>query len=83
MLTVDPTLFQETSNANDGKLRRERPKFVNKSPLIFSLNFAFFSVLFSSFSYSHPLLYFCRMFYKNIDKYLYLLGFFKKIKVRL
>ena len=50
MLTFDPTLFQETSNANDGKLRRERPKFVNKSPLIFSLNFAFFSVLFSSFS---------------------------------
>ena len=46
MLTVDPTLFQETSNANDGKLRRERPKFVNKSPLIFSLNFAFFSFIF-------------------------------------
>ena len=46
MLTVDPTLFQETSNANDGKLRRERPKFVNKSPLIFSLNFAFFQFYF-------------------------------------
>ena len=69
MLTVDPTLFQETSNANDGKLRRERPKFVNKSPLIFSLNFAFFSFIFLFLVVSSPFV-FLKDFLSNIERYL-------------
>ena len=69
MLTVDPTLFQETSNANDGKLRRERPKFVNKSPLIFSLNFAFFSFIFLFLVVLSPFV-FLQDVLSNIDRYL-------------